>query len=240
MKNTKLFCIPYSGGSSSVYYKWKRLLHPSITLCPLELAGRGRRMREPFYASVAQAADDISDMILSQLEQGEPYAIYGHSMGALLAYETYYSLKAKGIHDPEHIFFSGRKAPQDELEKSEYYKLPEEEFLNVVFHYGGNTREILQNRELLDLFVPILRADFKIAEIYEYNAHDDKIQCECTVVNGRSDRSISKQDITMWSELIDGYCQYRWISGEHFFISENTEATVKLINEVLSYSGVLV
>lgn len=240
MKRTKLFCIPYSGGSSSVYYKWKRLLHTSITLCPLELAGRGRRMKEPFYNSVAQAAEDISDMILGQLEEGEPYAIYGHSMGALLAYETYYALKAKGAHEPEHIFFSGRKAPQDEAEKSEYYKLPEEEFLNVVFHYGGNTREIMQNRELLDLFVPILRADFKIAEIYSYQMHNSKVQCECTVVNGRNDRSISKPDVVMWSELIDGYCQYRWISGEHFFISENVEAVATLINDVLAWTGVLV
>ncbi|MBQ2446499.1 MAG: thioesterase [Oscillospiraceae bacterium] len=240
MRSTKLFCIPYSGGSSSVYYKWKRLLHSSILLCPLELAGRGRRMKEPFYESVAQAAEDISSMILSQLQPGEPYAIYGHSMGSLLAYETYFALKAKGAPEPEHIFFSGRKAPQDESEKSEYYKLPEAEFLNVVFHYGGNTREIMQNRELLDLFVPILRADFKIAEIYEYRDHGSKIQCECTVVNGRSDRSISKPDVVMWSELIEGYCQYRWISGEHFFLSENAEATAKLINEVLAYAGVLV
>jgi surfactin synthase thioesterase subunit len=197
-------------------------------------------MKEPFYESVAQAAEDISSMILSQLQPGEPYAIYGHSMGSLLAYETYFALKAKGAPEPEHIFFSGRKAPQDESEKSEYYKLPEAEFLNVVFRYGGNTREIMQNRELLDLFVPILRADFKIAEIYEYQDHGSKIQCECTVVNGRSDRSISKPDVVMWSELIEGYCQYRWISGEHFFLSENAEATAKLINEVLAYAGVLV
>ncbi len=240
MRSTKLFCIPYSGGSSSVYYKWKRLLHPSVTLCPLELAGRGRRMKEPFYDTVAQAAEDISTMILAQLEPGEPYAIYGHSMGALLAYETYFALKARGAHEPEHMFFSGRKAPHDEMEKSEYYKLPEEEFLKVVFHYGGNTREIMGNRELLDLFVPILRADFKIAELYEYREHPNKIQCECTVVNGRSDPSISKSRVVLWSELIEGYCQYRWISGEHFFISENVEATAKLINEVLAWTGVLV
>lgn len=240
MTSIKLFCIPYSGGSSSVYYKWKRQLHPSIILCPLELAGRGRRMREAFYETVSQAADDISDMIISQLAPGEEYAIYGHSMGSLLAYETYYALKAKGIHDPNHIFFSGRKAPHDELEKSEYYKLPEKEFLNVVFHYGGNTRELLQSRELLDLFVPILRADFKIAEIYEYAAHEEKISCDVTVVNGRNDPSISRTDILMWSQLVDGYCQYRWINGEHFFISENVDATVHLINEVLAYAGALV
>jgi len=233
MDKIKLFCIPYSGGSSSVYYKWKRLLNDYITLIPLELAGRGRRMREPFYESVSQACEDISNMILAQLQPNEPYAIFGHSMGALLAYETYYCLKAKGVHEPEHILFSGRKAPHDEAEKSEYYKLPEDEFLDVVFNYGGNTREILQNRELLDLFVPILRADFKIAEIYEYAAHEEKIQCNMTVVNGTSDLSISRSDINMWSELAGKDCDYRWLGGGHFFITDNCARTVDLINEVL-------
>lgn len=234
MGKIKLFCIPYSGGSSSVYYKWKRMLHENIVLCPVELAGRGRRMREPFYETVAEAADDISNIIRSELAPGENYAILGHSMGALLAYETYYALKKRGVHEPVHLFCSGRKAPHDEAKKSEYYKLPEKEFLEVVFNYGSNTRDILQSRELLDLFVPILRADFKIAEIYEYQAHEEKIQCSMSVVNGNKDLSISESDITMWNDLAEKDCQYHWISGGHFFITENCEATVNLINRVLS------
>ncbi len=235
MSNIKLFCIPYSGGSSSVYYKWKRLLSNNITLCPLELAGRGRRMREPFYESVQDASEDISKMIMEQLSPGEPYAIFGHSMGSLLAYEVYFALKDKGVHEPCHIFFSGRKAPQDEAERSSYYLLPEKEFLDVVFRYGGNTKEILNNRELLDLFVPILRADFKIAEIYEYREHSEKLQCESTVLNGRNDLSVAQCDLRLWSELTDYPCDYAWVNGEHFFITENPEATVKLLNRVLSY-----
>ncbi len=235
MAKIKLFCIPYSGGSSSVYYKWKRLLGEHITLCPLELAGRGRRMREPFYDTVAEACDDISSMIMKELSPDEPYAIYGHSMGALLAYETYYALKEKGAHEPCHIFFSGRKAPQDEAEKTEYYKLPEREFLDVLFHYGGNTRDILQNRELMDLFVPILRSDFRLAEIYEYREAAERIQCEISVVNGKNDLSVSRCDISMWSERAGSTCEYYWLQGEHFFITENPEAVAKLLNRVLSY-----
>ncbi len=233
MEKIKLFCIPYSGGSCSVYYKWKRLLNDYIDLIPIELAGRGRRMRDKFYETVAEACDDISNMILAELQPNEPYAIYGHSMGALLAYETYYCLKKKGAHEPEHIFFSGRKAPHDEAEKSEYYKLPEEEFLQVVFNYGSNTREILQNRELMDLFVPILRADFKIAEIYDYEAHDERILCNMSVVNGTSDMSVAQCDINKWSELAGKSCEYRWLSGGHFFLTENPVRTVDMINEVL-------
>ncbi len=233
MDKVKLFCIPYSGGSSSVYYKWKRLLSRNIVLCPIELAGRGRRMREPFYETVSQAADDISSEIMKQLQPGEPYAIYGHSMGALLAYETYYALKGKGLHEPKHVFFSGRKAPHDEAEKTEYYKLPEQDFLKVVFNYGSNTREILQNRELMDLFVPILRADFKIAEIYEYQAYEEKILCDMTIVNGTQDLSISRNDIRKWTELGAQECEYRWLGGGHFFLTENCGPTVDMLNEIL-------
>ena len=233
MEKIKLFCIPYSGGSASVYYRWKRLLREEIILCPVELAGRGRRIREPFYETVAEACEDISTLILKELQPSEPYVIYGHSMGALLAFETYYALKAKGADEPEHIFFSGRKAPNDEGEKTEYYKLPEKEFLDVVLGYGGNTQEILQNRELLDMFVPILRADFKIAEVYDYQPHDGKILCDMTVVNGKSDLSVSAGDITMWSDFAGKQCSYQWIGGSHFFITDNCKDTAELINRVL-------
>ena len=121
MKSIKLFCIPYSGGSADIYYKWKKELDSSIELCPIEIAGRGRRMNEPFYETVAEAAEDISSRILTQIDDDTQYAIFGHSMGALLAYETYFSLMEKCSKEPEHIFFSGRKAPQDENEKTEYY-----------------------------------------------------------------------------------------------------------------------
>ena len=229
MGKVKLFCIPYSGGLADVYCKWKNKLNSNIVLCPVEIAGHGRRIKEDFYTDVATAADDISGIILNEMKGDEPYAIYGHSLGALLAFETYYELKKKGVHEPVHIFFSGRKSPDDMEERTEYYKLPENDFMEKVFQYGGNTRDIMQSRELLDIFVPILRADFRIAEIYEYQKHDEKIMCDITIVNGKSDFSVMTGDLSMWKAFAGKGCDFKYVEGEHFFITENIEEPLRFL-----------
>lgn len=234
MKSVKLFCIPYSGGSANVYYKWKKELDSSIELCPIEIAGRGKRINEPFYETVDEAAEDISNLMLKEINEDTHYAILGHSMGALLAYESYFKLMEKCSKEPEHIFFSGRKAPQDEMDKTEYYKLPDDEFLKVVFAYGGNTREIMQNEDLFRIFVPILRADFKIAETYTYKPRDKKIMCDITVINGKNDFSVMEIDLDKWSKVAGKSCNYHWIRGNHFFITENAKETVQYLNRMLS------
>ena len=233
MNNIKLFCIPYSGGMAGIYYKWKSSLLPEIKLFPVEAAGHGQRIREDFYEDVAAAAEDFSDRIFRELQGNEPYAIFGHSLGALLAFETYYALKRKGVHEPEHIFFSGRMSPDDLSERTEYYKLPEEEFMEVVASYGGNTGEIMQNRELLDVFVPILRADFRLGETYEYMPHNEKIMCDMTVVNGKDDLSVMICDLERWGPHAGKKYDCKCVKGGHFYIIENVEETVSIINNIL-------
>lgn len=233
MQPIKLFCIPYSGGSADIYYKWKNSLDRNIELCPVEIAGRGRRMNEPFYESVDEAADDISNNILSKIDGNTCYAIWGHSMGSLLAYEAYFSLMEKCSKEPEHIFFSGRKAPHDETEKTEYYKLPDDEFMKIVFHYGGNTKDIMENQQLAKIFLPILRSDFKLAEIYEYKEKKRKVMCDISIINGKSDFSVMKADLDKWKDVAGKECNYYWMKGDHFYILDNISETVQQINQIL-------
>nr|WP_297933254.1 thioesterase domain-containing protein [uncultured Lachnoclostridium sp.] len=233
MYNIKLFCIPYSGGNAGVYYKWKNSLLPGINLCPIEVAGHGRRIKEGFYDDVEAAADDLSEEILRELKEDEPYAIFGHSLGALITFEVYYALKRKGAHEPVHIFFSGRKSPDDIGVPTATYKLPEKEFMEKVSWYGGGTGEIMQNRELLNVFVPILRADFRIGETYEYKPHSEKIKCDITIMNGTEDGSVMTCDLERWKQHAEKKCGFERVKGSHFFIIENIEETVAIINNVL-------
>ena len=225
----KLFCIPYSGGSADGYYQWKKLINPAIEICPIELAGHGRRIREPFFDTVDQAAADLARQIQEKAQPGETYALLGHSMGALLAFETYYHLAPE--YRPAHIFFCGRKAPQDMDEPTEYYKLPEEEFLEVVYRYGGTTKEVLKNTALRSIFLPILRADFKLSELYIWNPKAEKITCPFTVVNGRQDYSAMIADMTRWQE--HGQGRILTVEGSHFFLFEQPEALLHIIQTTL-------
>src|ERR1700738_4611092 len=105
-----LFCLPYAGGSEVIYYKWKKYLHPSIQLIPIQLKGRGKRFSEIFYENIEEAVDDIFENVKDKIVDDD-YAIYGHSMGSLLAYELYYKISKLNLKKPKHIFFSGYKAP---------------------------------------------------------------------------------------------------------------------------------
>ncbi len=225
----KLFCIPYSGGSADSYYQWKKLIDPRIQICPAELAGHGRRIKEPFFDTVEQAATDIAQQIRAKVLPGEAYALLGHSMGALLAFETYYHLEPE--IRPCHIFFCGRKAPQDMDELTEYYKLPEADFLEVVYRYGGTTKEVLKNDALRSLFLPILRADFKLSELYTWRPKKDGIACPFTVVNGREDYSAMTADLSRWRE--HGACRFLTVEGGHFFLFDQPEALLYMIQGTL-------
>lgn len=233
----KLYCIPYSGGSASIYYKWRKTLNPQITLVPLEMAGRGSRMKEPFYDTIDDAAQDLSQMIVDDLQPGEEYAIFGHSMGSLVAFETYFALMEKMDVEPQHIFFSGRKAPQDEVMKTEFYKLPEEEFMEKVMQYGGNTAEIMGNDSLLKLFVPILRSDFRLAELYTFTPKERLIGCDYTVLSGTEDYSVQISELTLWSVFAAKHVNYACLPGSHFFITENVPMTTDLLNRTLLPAG---
>ena len=168
MTKFRLFCLPYAGGSATVYGKWKNNLHSSIALKLIELAGRGKRFAEPFYDSFTSAVEDICSIVKNDLD-GAPYAIWGHSMGSILAFELAYKLKETGCEEPIHIFFSGRYPPHILKNKEQsLYELPDKDFLERIFRLGGTPKEMLENRELQDIFTPILRADYKILNGYRY------------------------------------------------------------------------
>lgn len=233
MKTIQLFCIPYSGGSGNIYDKWNRYLNENIELCPVELAGRGKRIMEPLYNDVEDAIEDLAKNIIEKRNGLMNYAIWGHSLGSLLAYEVYYKLIEKGCEQPIHLYLSGRGAPQDKLSHTNYHLLQDKEFLKVVYKYGGNTMEIMQHEELRALFLPILRNDFKLSEVYDYKEKHSKIMCDLSIVNGDNDESINAYNLYNWSEHAGKNCDYKIIKGGHFFILDNIEATTDYINETI-------
>ncbi|MDQ1355588.1 MAG: Thioesterase [Acidobacteriota bacterium] len=234
MKKFKLFCLPYAGGSAAMYNKWRQYLDRRIELHPLELAGRGRRIYDPLYDSIAEAVDDVYKIIESQLDQ-MPYCFFGHSMGGIIAYEL--ALKIKNLQRPQpvHIFFAGRGAPNipGEDEKN-FHQLPEEEFKKEILELGGTPREFFEHPELLDVLMPMLRSDFKIAETYKFpEAGEIKpLDYDISVFIGKEEEVTAGQ-MHGWREHTAGICTVYYFPGEHFFINEETERIVKIINHTL-------
>lgn len=226
-----LFCLPYAGGSEGIYFEWTKYLSPSIKLNPISLKGRGKRFYEEFYESLNEAIDDIFDNIKNKLGEDD-YAIYGHSMGSLLAYELYYKIKENGLKEPNHIFFSGYGAPNIRKIKDSIHTLPDNEFITKVIELGGTTKEVAENNELLELFIPILRSDFKLINTHSYTHRNCKIECNISVLNGKED-SITINEILGWKELTSKQFNIYDFEGDHFFINNNLENIVKIINNTL-------
>lgn len=226
-----LFCLPYAGGSEAIYYKWKKYLDSSIKLNPIELKGRGRRYNEIFYETLDEAVEDILKNIKDKIVNDE-YAIYGHSMGSLLAYELYYKIHTENVKMPKHIFFSGYRAPSIPRKEKQIYLLPDEEFIKEVIELGGTPQEVVDNEELLQLFTPILRNDFKMLEKYLYKEKKEKIQCDVSILNGKED-DITLEELLAWKNHGDkGFKVYNF-EGNHFFINTNVENITKVINTTL-------
>jgi surfactin synthase thioesterase subunit len=229
-----LFCLPYAGGSEAIYYKWKNFLNSLITLEPIELKGRGKRYSEEFYETLEDAVEDIFINIKDKIYDND-YAIYGHSMGSLLAYELYYKINENDLRLPKHIFFSGYKAPCIIRKDEEIHTLPDSDFMKKVISLGGTPEEVLDNQELLEVVIPIIKNDFKIIEKYKYKKRDNKILCDISILNGKQD-SIMIEEILAWKSHTCGNFKTYNFHGNHFFINNNIEKITYIINNTLGYN----
>ncbi len=237
MKKIKLFCFPYAGGSAASYNKWRLYLDKHVEFLPIELAGRGRRIYDPLYASMDEAIDDVFRTIRGELEKG-PYALFGHSMGGIIAYELAYKIRANHLPEPVHIFFSGRGAPNipDDDDEEHYHLLPEAQFKEKIIELGGTPKEFFDHPELLEVLLPMLRSDFKIAETYLHGAEVVPFDYDISVLIGK-DENVTAEQMHGWRTHSHKLCALYYFAGEHFFIHEEVERVVAIINNTLMHTS---
>ena len=210
----RLFCLPNAGSGIAVYYRWKRLLS-GIDVCPVMLPGREMRVGEASIDSAATLIHELMEATRSRLDV--PYAIFGHSMGALLAYEWARAIQAAGIEAPHCLFVSGRNAPHLPFAHRELHGLSDEDFVGELRRrYGGMPENFLDDAELRELFLPVLRTDLKLVETYEHEA-GRLLDCPIRAWAGMEDASVSEPGLASWAELTRGDFAMRRFAGDHFY-----------------------
>lgn len=236
MDQIKLFCLPYAGGSAGLAYrKWNEYLSSDIKLCPLEYAGRGPRMKEALYQDMKEAVEDLYIKLFEQIDN-EPYYLFGHSMGALIIYELLLKIKKNNFPMPNHVFISGRIAPDLKSQKM-MHTLDYPEFIKELKALNGTPEEVLNNDELMKYFYPILLADYKVVEQYEHNPDDleEKLDLNFSILAGKEDQMAPKmEDIYRWQNFVKRDCTFHIFEGGHFFINDETEKIVEIINNTNS------
>jgi surfactin synthase thioesterase subunit len=227
-KKTLLICLPYAGGSSHFFYKWKRYLNPSVEIFPVEIAGRGRRSKDFFYNSFTEAVADIESIIVPAI-QDRPYVLFGHSMGSLLAYELCCSLEQQGNPLPDITFVSGHDAPIYKKEQRNYHLLNDEQLTKKIIKMGGLSNEVAENDDLMRIFLPIARADFNMLDQYLIEPKTKQISVDLTLLYGTDDGMI-KEKLQSWGQLTSGNFNMYPFSGGHFYLNEHEREVVDLIN----------
>jgi len=226
----RLFCFPYAGGNAQVFRAWPKDLPSSVEIHAIQLPGRGTRFGEPLLKRMTPLLAAIDDAITPLLDV--PYAFFGHSMGALIAYELTRQLRARGKALPKHLFLSGRKAPEETETDPPIHALSTPAFLSELRRYGGVPEAVLQEPDLLNLLLPIVRADFEVIETWQH-ARDEPLDTPITTFGGVDDHRSSRALLEGWRPLTRGDFAMHILPGGHFFIQSAQPALVGFVRRAI-------
>jgi len=230
MARFRLFCFPYAGGSSGIFRPWSRQIQRHVEVVPALLPGRESRLREPACTRVEPLVESLAREIVPYLDR--PFAFFGHSMGAIISFELARRLRWERRIEPEHLFISGRRAPQLMDQDPEIHDLPEAEFVAAVGRLQGTPREILEHAELMQMLIPLLRADFAVCTTYTYS-HCTPLRCPMTVLGGLHDETVTRAQLEPWCLQTTGGCRVHMLEGDHFFINHQQAAILSIIMQTL-------
>jgi medium-chain acyl-[acyl-carrier-protein] hydrolase len=230
----KLFCFPYAGGSAAIFSKWNMLLGPDIEVRAIELPGRGKRFQEPNVASFDAAVNDIWEQIVNEIRE-QDYAFFGHSLGAKIAFALSLRVCNEKLRPARHSFFSGRGAPNvPGKDEKIYSKMSDIEFKEEIFNLGGTPKEFFDSPELLDVFFPILRNDFRLAEGEEDDEKQFRpLSWDISIFVGKEE-SLTSDQVVGWKDVTTGNCSIHFFNGGHFFLNDETQGVISRINQVMS------
>jgi medium-chain acyl-[acyl-carrier-protein] hydrolase len=230
---TVLFGLPYAGGwAAGLYGKWAARLPRTIEVVPLELAGHGRRMGEPFDESLESAVADLLRRV-REVARSQPYALFGHSMGGTLAYEIVKALEHGGLPSPKALFVSGCQPPHVRSRHTGLYLLSDENFLHEIRRLGGTPNELFDVPELARTFLPILRSDFRLIHRYRVREPVHVMNTELVLLHGDRDPLAGKPGILEWQRYTPRSLRMHEIAGDHFFVNKHTDAICRLVADTL-------
>jgi medium-chain acyl-[acyl-carrier-protein] hydrolase len=209
----------------------------TIELLGVQLPGREQRIRERPFDRLSAIVPVAADAIRRHLE--EPYALFGYSMGALIAFEVTRYLRAEGCPGPVHLFAAARRAPHRPDRLPKIHDLPEPELIEELRRRWGDgiPSAVLREPELLQLLLPGLRADLAVIETYRH-IEGERLECPISVFGGEDDKTLSRDDVQAWEELTNGPFRLRMFPGNHFFIrSRYLEVLQAVLEDLLPIVG---
>ena len=229
----RLFCFPAAGGGTLGYRDWSRQLPSHVELRPVRLPGRETRIGEACFHEALPAARALATGLSPYLDR--PFAFFGHSMGALLAFKLARELRRRRGAMPFCLMVSGRHAPRIPLAREHFHTLPDAMFIEKLrtYYAGGTPEAVLKEKELMALFLPVIRADFALTDAYAYSP-EPPLDCPIHAFGGEMEHEFSETDLDAWREETSSSFSLELFPGGHFYLNESSQpALLRRIGEVL-------
>jgi medium-chain acyl-[acyl-carrier-protein] hydrolase len=222
----RLFCLPYAGAGASIFHSWPALVPPSVELCLIQLPGREGRLLEPACSELPVLVDRLGHAVRPWLDR--PFAFFGHSMGALIAFELARALRNGTAPEPTHLFVSAHCAPHLPTRGRLLHRLTDSELMLRLRQLNGTPDEVLANVELMRLLLPTLRADCRLCETYEHSP-GAPLACGVTALGGREDPAVSRAELEAWRSHTRGPFELQMLPGDHFYLHSARPRLLRLI-----------
>lgn len=227
----RLLCFPYGGGSASVFRAWPDGLPQDLEVCAVQLPGRENRYGDRPYTDVWALVETLVEALAPLFD--EPFAIFGHSLGAFIGFELACALRNQNVQGPVHLYVSGQRAPQIPDPLPPVYQLDDARFLDEICRrYDAIPMSVRQSEEMLRVVLPMLRADFTMNDTYTC-INDQPLNCPITCFGGEQDSETTRGDLAAWADQTDDSFILKMFSGGHFFIQSERESFLRAFSEDL-------
>jgi medium-chain acyl-[acyl-carrier-protein] hydrolase len=211
-----LFCLSHAGGNAGRFAAWSSWLPGWARVVPVDLPGHGRRLREPRRTQWQPLVADITAAISEQAVGA--YAVFGHSLGALVGYEVCRAMEDRG-RPAALLVTAARNGPSARASHAPIHNLPEDQFLSSIARLGGTPANVLDYPDLLRVFLPVLRADMRLAEMY-VRPPRPPLSCPIATFGGRRDKMTDEAGLLAWEHETIGGFEFTYVDGGHFFLEE--------------------
>jgi surfactin synthase thioesterase subunit len=226
-----LYCLSHAGAGASVYRDWLGAV-PGFAVLPVQLPAREGRFQDPPYLRMPALVSDLADLVVAE---GRRYAVYGHSFGALVAFELLRELRRRQAPDPLHLFVSGFVAPHHDMDDDvPVMGMDEAQLVDLLRELGGTPEWLLRDPAAVGMVLPAVRADFEVKETYEYRA-EPPLTVPVTAFASTADPRVRHDQVACWREQTDGEFRFHLFSGGHFAVFEQAARTHRYLAAALAH-----
>lgn len=227
----RLLCFPYAGGGASAFSTWAQRLPASVEVCAVQLPGRENRLREPLFTQLTPLVETLGEVLAGQFDR--PFALFGYSMGAIIAFELARLLRRRGMPAPAHLFAAARIAPQVRDQAPPIHLLERDGFIQKLRDLNGTPEVVFQDQDLQRLVIPILRADFAVNEAYIYTP-EPPLGLPISALGGTHDPKVSQASLAEWRAQTSAEFRLRMFPGDHFFLNSAQPALLQAVQDDLT------